>query len=87
MTAWHSAKVIEARRAEYALLQSKCRVAPFSPITRAYISHGWNCKHCRNCIYACRGVLKDPPDLDSAYGIRGPGIYQHDDFNLQEDDI
>ena len=87
MTAWHSATVIATRRAEYALLQAKSRVAHFAPITRTYISHGWNCKHCRNCRYACRGVLKDPPVLDSAYGIRGPGIYQQDNLNLQEDDI
>ena len=72
LLAWHSAKVIEARRAKYARMQSKCRVAPFAPITRTYISHGWNCKHCRNCSYACPGALKDLPENDLACEIRGP---------------
>ena len=57
MVAWHSAKVITRRQAESALLEEECRVAPFAPITRAYISHGWNCKHCRNCINTCQGMF------------------------------
>ncbi len=72
LLSWHSAKVIEARRAKHARMQSKCRVAPFAPITRTYISHGWNCKHCRNCSYACPGALRDPPENDFAFEIRGP---------------
>ena len=58
MVAWHSVKVITRRQAESALLEEECRVAPLAPITRAYLSHGWNCKHCRNCQYACRGNYK-----------------------------
>ena len=61
MTAWHSAKVITRRQAESALLEEESRVAPLAPITRAYLSHGWNCKHCRNCQYACRGNYKGQP--------------------------
>ena len=73
MIAWHSAKVINARQAESALLEEEGRVAPFAPIIRAYISHGWNCKHCRNCQYACRGAITDPPSVNSnSPPIRGP---------------
>ena len=73
MVAWHSAKVIEGRQAESALLETECRVAPFDHITRTYISHGWNCKHCRNCQYACPGVLLDTPkSTDNENQIRGP---------------
>ena len=57
MVAWHSAKVITRRQAESALLEEECRVAPFAPITRAYFSHGRNCKNCRNCINACQGMF------------------------------
>ena len=62
MVAWHSSKVIARRQAESALLEEKNRVAPFRPIIRAYLSHGWNCKHCRNCQYACRGNYKGQPE-------------------------
>ena len=73
MIAWHSAKVIAARQGQSALLEAESRVAPFAPITRAYISHGWNCKHCRNCQYACRGALIGPPIVcESKDRIRGP---------------
>ena len=80
--AWHSAKVIEARQAESALLDAKNRVAPFAPITHAYVSHGWNCKHCRNCQYACRGVIKDPSDQSESFErIRGPCMNQDPKIN------
>ena len=73
MIAWHSAKVINARQAESALLAEEGRVAPFAPIIRAYISHGWNCKHCRNCQYACRGAITEPDNENSnSPPIRGP---------------
>ena len=75
MIAWHSAKVINARQAESALLEEKGRVAPSAPIIRAYISHGWNCKHCRNCQYACRGVLLSAQtDFSCNHSIRGPCV-------------
>ena len=35
----------------------KSSVAFLAPIIRAYISHGRNCKHGRNCIYDCLGAL------------------------------
>ena len=76
MIAWHSAKVIVARQGESTLLEAESRVAPFAPITRAYISHGWNCKHCRNCQYACWGALIGPPVVrESKDRIRGPCIH------------
>ena len=33
----------------------KSSVAIIAPIIRAYISHGRNCKHSRNCINDCLG--------------------------------
>ena len=39
----------------------KSSVAILAPIIRAYISHGRNCKHSRNCIYACQGKLLGKP--------------------------
>ena len=73
MVAWHSPKVIARRQAESALLEEECRVAPFAPITRTYLSHGWNCKNCRNCQYAWEGVLSVPfQTLDHGDSIRGP---------------
>lgn len=77
MIAWHSAEVIAARQAESALLEEENRVAPFTPIIRTYISHGWNCKHCRKCKYACRGVLIGPQvKKESNERIRGPCLTQ-----------
>lgn len=76
MVAWHSAKVIVARQGQSAHLETESRVALFAPITRAYISHGWNCKNCRNCQYACPGALIGPPFFGKARGrIRGPCIH------------
>ena len=80
MVAWHSAKVITRRQAESALLEEECRVAPFAPITRAYISHGWNCKHCRNCINACQGnYIGETVDL-STYPVRTVRSYEGRSF-------
>ena len=39
--------------------ESDSRVALSPPILRAYFSLGRNCKYNRNCIYDCRGVLKE----------------------------
>ena len=45
---------------------SKSSVAFLAPIIRAYISHGRNCKHGRNCIYACQGkILGKPPNSEN----------------------
>ncbi len=61
--AWHSRKVIIHRREQSAQTSPESRVALSDPLTRAYLSHGWNCKHCRNCKYACPGVLLDAPEI------------------------
>ena len=50
MIAWYSRKVIEVRRDQSAQITPENRVAHSNPLTRAYFSHGWNCKHCRNCM-------------------------------------
>ena len=87
MVAWHSAKVVEARQAESALLEGESRVAPSAPIIRTYISHGWNCKHCRNCQYACRGVITGkPPDLSEGSSIRGPCTEKNSTTKWRKDD-
>ncbi len=81
MVAWHSAKVIVARQGQSAHMEAEPRVAPFAPITRAYISHGWNCKNCRNCQYACRGTLTGPPVFrEITDRIRGPCIHNRQDM-------
>lgn len=73
MVAWYSRKVISERQVRMQQETVEARVADFSPITRAYISHGWNCKHCRNCQYACPGVIKgELSNSDLGYEIRGP---------------
>ena len=40
----------------------KSSVAILTPIIRAYISHGRNCKHSRNCINDCQGKLIGKPE-------------------------
>lgn len=73
LIAWKSRKVIKQRQTESAQSDAESRVAHSAPITRAYFSHGRNCKNCRNCIYDCPGVLLGP-DLAFRTGcdIRGP---------------
>lgn len=73
MIAWYSRRVIEHRRNQSVPGAPENRVAHLVPLTRAYFSHGWNCKHCRNCIHDCPGVLLAAPVLFYfAYEIRGP---------------
>lgn len=73
MVAWYSKKVLSERKESGAPTTAKDRVALFSPITRAYFSHGRNCKHSRNCNYACRGALMEETNIFAfAYQIRGP---------------
>ena len=80
MVAWHSAKVITRRQAESALWEEECRVAPFAPITHTYFSHGRNCKHCRNCINACRSnYIGETVDL-STYPVRTVRSYEGRSF-------
>ena len=86
MVAWHSAKVITRRQAESALLAEECRVAPLAPITRAYLSHGWNCKHCRNCQYACRGNYKGQPEPKTEKQYAPGDINVFFDLDWRDDD-
>lgn len=73
MVFWYSRKVISNWQDRSAHVPPEQRVALSSPITRAYISHGWNCKHCRNCQYACPGVFIDNPGkCFNRPDIRGP---------------
>lgn len=73
MVAWYSRAVILSQQMQSAPEISECRVALSDPITRAYLSHGWNCKHCRNYHYACPGMLEGTPCFfRSGYEIRGP---------------
>ena len=73
MVAWYSKKVLSDQKETCTQATAKDRVALFSPITRAYFSHGRNCKHSRNCNYACRGALIEDAGLFAfAYPIRGP---------------
>ena len=70
---WYSRKIIAARLNHNCQETLETRVAHFDLYTHAYISHGWNCKHCRNCSYACPGSLSMPPDSEwTGYAIRGP---------------
>lgn len=59
MVAWYSKTVISSQQLQSAPEISECRVALSAPITRAYLSHGWNCKHCRNYHYACPGMTME----------------------------
>ena len=53
MVAWNSWKVIKAHEEADENESGKSRVAPVRSYTRAYFSHGRNCKYGRNCIYDC----------------------------------
>ena len=86
MVAWHSAKVITCRQAESALLEEECRVSPLAPITRAYLSHGWNCKHCRNCQYACRGNYKGQPEPKTEKQYAPGDLNAFFDLDWRDDD-
>ena len=57
MIAWNSKKVVKANESEAANESCEERVAPVNTYTRAYFSHGRNCKYSRNCIYDCLGWL------------------------------
>lgn len=73
LVCWLSRKLITARQKQSAHTPTETRVAHSAPLTRAYLSHGWNCQNCRNCIYDCPGVLGKAPELfHSGCRIRGP---------------
>ena len=73
MVAWYSRQVILTHREKADCNQPENRVAPFDLLTRAYISHGWNCKHSRNCRYACPGAFIDAKaGKFNSPNIRGP---------------
>ena len=72
---WYSRKVIAARLENNQQEATETRVAHFNLYTHAYISHGWNCKHCRNCSYACPGSLFRCSSFENNKTmIRGPCV-------------
>lgn len=83
MICWYSGKVIAAHWGQSVQKLDESRVALSAPLTRAYFSHGWNCKHCRNCRNACPGVLLESPgSSDPGNKIRGPcNANYHNHFN------
>ena len=73
MVAWNSRKVVKAREAEEIRRANDTRVAPECTYTRAYFSHGRNCKNCRNCNYDCQGMSKGfQRNFEQGHDIRGP---------------
>jgi len=74
MVAWQSSTLVKGKQAVSAPSAPENRVADSDRITRAYFSHGWNCKHCRNCIDACPGaLLVDPVTKFAGYAIGQQG--------------
>jgi len=70
---WYSRKVIAARLENNQQQPEESPVAHFNLLTHAYISHGWNSEHCRNCSNACPGSLTGEYfNQRSGYQIRGP---------------
>jgi hypothetical protein len=57
MIAWNSRKVLHALETSCDVLSPKGRVAHSDSNTRAYFSHGRNCKYGRNCISDCQGMI------------------------------
>ena len=53
MIAWNSRSVMKQLQAQEEV--TGCRVSLSDTYTRAYFSHGRNCKYSRNCIYDCQG--------------------------------
>lgn len=70
LVAWYSKRITQ----EIVSNISENRVADFSPIIRAYISHCWNCK---NCIYDCGNVYKGYTSVIYLTNIRGPYNHEH----------
>ena len=87
MVAWYSRAVILSQQMQPVPEISECRIALSDPITRAYLSHGWNCKHCRNYHYACPGMLEGTPCFfRSGHEIRGP-CTQVENHNYNNEEI
>ena len=86
MVAWYSRAVILSQQMQPVPEISECRVALSDPITRAYLSHGWNCEHCRNYHYACPGMLEGTPCFfRSGHEIRGPCTHvENHNYNNEE---
>ena len=53
MIAWNSRSVMKQLQDQEEV--TGCRVSVSDTYTRAYFSHGRNCKYSRNCIYDCQG--------------------------------
>lgn len=56
MIAWNSRSVMKQLQQDKKE-ESSDRVAVWDTYTRAYFSHGRNCKYRRNCIYDCQGMF------------------------------
>ncbi len=72
MIAWNSRKVVKAQEVSAENESDESRVASVNPYTRAYFSHGRNCKYSRNCIYDCLGWIIGAVryfDLDQIGGV------------------
>ena len=69
--AMYSRKLVTQSARERAEDLPEARVAFSAPIYRAYISPCWNCKHCWNSKYDCRGTYTSAAVRRNR--IRGPG--------------
>ena len=78
MIAWNSGKVIRDLGAMQKQERIENRVADSDNNTRAYFSHGRNCKYGRNCIYDCKvtilGTCCQFQDETGRYIRAGPEI-------------
>lgn len=69
----------------------KASVAFLAPIIRAYISHGRNCKHGRNCINDCQGKLigktekSENPQIGAVRPLESPNPFSLPNPFLTED--
>ena len=71
MIAWNSRYVV--KRYEDQVASAKNGVSTVHSYTRAYFSHGRNCRYCSNCIYDCPGALiGKPTSFNRGNEIRGP---------------
>ena len=72
MIAWNSRSVMKQLQDQEEV--SCCRVSVSDTYTRAYFSHGRNCKYSRNCIYDCRSMFLGERIFDTDFEI---GIVCH----------
>ena len=72
MIEWNSRSVMKQLQDQEEV--SCCRVSVSDTYTRAYFSHGRNCKYSRNCIYDCRSMFLGERIFDTDFEI---GIVCH----------